>query len=323
MKSFLITCGVVLMLLASCATTPVSTTVQPPAGTAPEAATQITAVAAGPVEVVEQASPVVPVVVRDSIEAFDVVVDGPSRQIPATLVLPAGTAPYPLVVIMHGHGGSRQENGGFAGIAQALAEKGIASVRMDFAGCGDSTASFIENSITSMLEDAYAAAAWAVATQPLDSQRIGLLGYSMGGRLALVEASRGEFSYGAIALLAPATMSYSTQENIKNYVTAYRTGVYEQPWYGSSLQIGPKWFEDMFITDKVMTNLQPMGDALILHGTEDTVVPRDSNLKAAEALGIELVDIPGADHGYGFYSDQPEVTALVEGTVSDFFAAYL
>lgn len=343
------------MLLVSCATTPVQTADLPPCATVPEVAaaerevpadsspveaeaeTDMPIVAETPVlvpdsiihdssEPVESETPVVdetPAVVLGSIESFDAIIEGSSRQIPVTIVLPAGSDFSPLVVIMHGHGGSRQENGGFAGIAQALAEKGIASVRMDFAGCGDSSVSFIENNMTSMLEDARAAGLWAVETQPVDSRRIGLLGYSMGGRLALVEASRGEFDYGGIALLAPATMPYSTQENIKNYVSAYRTGAYEQPWYGSTLTIGSKWFEDLFITDKVMNNLPPMGNVLILHGTEDTVVPRDSNQKVADALGVTLVDIPGADHGYGFYSDQSEVTALVEETISEFFAASL
>ena len=35
------------------------------------------------------------------------------------------------------------------------------------------------------------------------------------------------------------------------------------------------------------------------------------------------VIVPDADHGYGFYSDQPEVTAMVEGTITDFFTEHL
>ena len=33
--------------------------------------------------------------------------------------------------------------------------------------------------------------------------------------------------------------------------------------------------------------------------------------------------MPDADHGYGFYSDQPDVTAMVEGSITDFFAEHL
>jgi hypothetical protein len=47
----------------------------------------------------------------------------------------------------------------------------------------------------------------------------------------------------------------------------------------------------------------------------------ESVVKAYPAAS--LVVVPEADHGYGFYSDQPEVTALVETTLADFFAKSL
>ena len=33
--------------------------------------------------------------------------------------------------------------------------------------------------------------------------------------------------------------------------------------------------------------------------------------------------VKDADHGYGFYSDQPDVTAAVEGGISGFFVQHL
>jgi hypothetical protein len=35
------------------------------------------------------------------------------------------------------------------------------------------------------------------------------------------------------------------------------------------------------------------------------------------------VKIPNADHGYGFYSDQKDVSAAVEGAFVDFFSKEL
>src|SRR5882724_10514479 len=56
-------------------------------------------------------------------------------RVPAVLTAPKVTGKYPLVVMAHGHGGSKDENGGFTAIANALASRGIASIRMDFPGC--------------------------------------------------------------------------------------------------------------------------------------------------------------------------------------------
>ena len=54
-----------------------------------------------------------------------------STTIKGTVVMPkvAEGVKVPLVVIAHGHGGNREENGGLTGVAEALAKAGIASVR--------------------------------------------------------------------------------------------------------------------------------------------------------------------------------------------------
>ena len=57
---------------------------------------------------------------------------------------------------------------------------------------------------------------------------------------------------------------------------------------------------------------------LVVHGDKDTVIQQpevDMLLTAYPAA--ELVTVPDADHGYGFYSDQPEVTETGRRLVRD------
>jgi dienelactone hydrolase len=105
--------------------------------------------------------------------------------------------PYALA---HGHGGSKDENGGFTALAETLASCGVASIRMDFPGCGASVESFTENNITNMMADVAAARAYAVANAAIDGTAVGMFGYSMGGRVAILSASSG---YKSLGLLAP------------------------------------------------------------------------------------------------------------------------
>lgn len=84
-------------------------------------------------------------------------------RVPAILTAPKVTGRYPLVVMAHGHGGSKDENGGFTAVAETLASRGVASIRMDFPGCGASVEPFTENNITNMMADVAAARAYAIA----------------------------------------------------------------------------------------------------------------------------------------------------------------
>jgi dienelactone hydrolase len=85
-------------------------------------------------------------------------------------------------------------------LAETLASRGVASIRMDFPGCGASVEPFTENNITNMMADVAAARAFAIANAAIDSTAVGMFGYSMGGRVAILSASSG---YKSLGLLAP------------------------------------------------------------------------------------------------------------------------
>ena len=118
------------------------------------------------------------------------------RGIVGTLSLPEGGATGPAVVMLHGFASSRDEIGGiFAGQAAALAEAGIASLRIDFRGYGDSDpASEASVTIERMLEDAAAARSHLAGIEGVDPARIGALGYSFGAAIAML----GQEDYPAI-----------------------------------------------------------------------------------------------------------------------------
>ena len=121
----------------------------------------------------------------------EVTVMNGARAVPATVVVPDGAGPFPAVVMNHGHGGGRQEGGGFAKLAKALADAGIMTIRMDFPGTGDSKEPFTEGYLSNMISDSNASLVFMLANFPADpTKRLGILGYSMGGRIALTIAQR-------------------------------------------------------------------------------------------------------------------------------------
>ena len=130
---------------------------------------------------------------------------GTRGNIPATIQLPAKSArgeELPLVVLCHGFTGNRQGDGHFAPLAEDLAAHGIATVRLDFAGCGDSTEPYANYTLANMAADVDSVIGYMQATY--GTGKTALVGHSMGGRLASLYPQLGQYPVTALALWSPA-----------------------------------------------------------------------------------------------------------------------
>ena len=136
-------------------------------------------------------------------------IPGTRGNIPATIQLPAKSArgeELPLVVLCHGFTGNRQGDGHFAPLAEDLAAHGIATVQLDFAGCGDSTEPYVNYTLANMAADVDSVIGYMQATY--GTGKTALVGHSMGGRLASlypqISAQQGYEQVSALVLWSPA-----------------------------------------------------------------------------------------------------------------------
>ncbi len=109
-----------------------------------------------------------------------------------TLTLPpVGDGPFPAALLLHGSG-PVDRDGNAAGlqmdayrqVADALAKHGVASLRYDKRGVGDSQGELSSASRTDLLDDADAALAALQAQPEIDRQRCFVIGHSEGAYLA-------------------------------------------------------------------------------------------------------------------------------------------
>jgi hypothetical protein len=262
----------------------------------------------------------------------DVTIMNGARAVPATVVVPDGQGPFPAVVMNHGHGGGRNEGGGFAKLAKALADAGIMTIRMDFPGSGDSKEPFTEGYLSNMISDSNASLVFLLANFPADPNKLGILGYSMGGRIALTVAQEPSNPYKAVGLLAPSAdpgkglLLFFAGDEAK-YDALYAEASSDKGYadyttvYGQKQQLSKKWFDELLASSPLDGIAAYKGPMLVLHGDKDEVIKQpeiDDVVKAYPAAKVVIV--PDADHGYGFYSDQPEVTKLVESSFATFFS---
>lgn len=132
-------------------------------------------------------------------------IPGTRGNIPAAIQLPAKSArgeELPLVVLCHGFTGNRQGDGHFAPLAEDLAAHGIATVRLDFAGCGDSTEPYANYTLANMAADVDSVIGYMQATY--GTGKTALVGHSMGGRLASLYPQLGQYPVTALVLWSPA-----------------------------------------------------------------------------------------------------------------------
>lgn len=120
-------------------------------------------------------------------EAF--VVERGAVTLAGTLTLPAGEGPHPAVLLLSGSGGQdrNQELRGhqpFWVIADRLSRNGIAVLRVDDRGVGESTGDLSQASNEDLRADAQSLLEKLRAHTKVDGARVGLLGHSEGGVIA-------------------------------------------------------------------------------------------------------------------------------------------
>jgi alpha-beta hydrolase superfamily lysophospholipase len=109
--------------------------------------------------------------------------------------------PWPLVVLCHGLL-SYKNSSKYIEIGRVFAEAGIATIRFDFRGCGESGGAAAESTVSGRWRDLQQVTAHASGLLGFNG-RLALLGSSLGGYLALLEASRNPLIRGVSAWSTP------------------------------------------------------------------------------------------------------------------------
>ena len=232
--------------------------------------------------------------------------------IPATVVIPTGEGPFPAVVMLHGTGSTRDEAGnGYLYAAPVLAEKyGVATIRIDFPGNGDSTADYMLYTFKSAVADAKAAAEYMAGMDYIDGDKIGVMGWSQGGTDALLACGWEPETFKSLVTWAGAPdMKLDGFFSEEDYNEAKENGFFVMEFdFRDSLNVSLEWCDDVWNTD-VLAEFQKgyTGPVLAIAGTLDDTVDPVWSEKIVEASSNEASKtyfIEGMDHTFNVFAEE-------------------
>ncbi len=216
------------------------------------------------------------------------------------LYLPESQGPNALVIIGHGFGGNMMSVEEYA---RFFARNNIAACVFDFVGGGYNIQSDGELTDMSVLTEAadMSVVMDELAARPdIDESRIILSGQSQGGFVATYLAGTRPDDVRGLVLLYPA---YVLQDD----AWARTPDPSNIPEHDDVLgtTVGRVYTADILTFDIYDVMSHYTGPVLIIHGTDDSIVPIQYSRRAVEVMpNAELVEIAGADHGFMGADDQ-------------------
>lgn len=208
----------------------------------------------------------------------------------------------PMVVFCHGFGG-RKEGPLFEIIADSLQAYGIASIRFDFNGHGESEGEFKDMTVPNEVEDAKKVVEFVRDLQYVNS--IAIVGHSQGGVVASMTAGEmseemGEPAFEAVALMAPAAVLRDDAirgNTMGKMYDPFDPGEFVELFGG--MKLGGDYIRTAFNLPIYETAAKYQGPALIIHGNADRVVPYTYGERYHQIWpDSELVIQEYFDHGF-------------------------
>ena len=203
----------------------------------------------------------------------------------------------PMVVFCHGFGGTK-EGPLFELITDSLQKHGIASIRFDFNGHGESEGKFEEMTVPNEINDAKKVIEYVRDLRYVS--KIALVGHSQGGVVASMTAGEMGSDISAVVLMAPAAVL--RDDAIRGSTFGKQYNPLDPPEYvelWGPQRLGRNYIKTAFSLPIYETAANYHGPALIIHGNGDRIVPYTYGLRFHQQWkGSEYVLQEYFDHGF-------------------------
>lgn len=185
----------------------------------------------------------------------------------------------PCVIASHGLLSSK-ESEKYIALGERISQEGIAMLRFDFRGIGESEGRMEDDTVSRRIIDLAAAIEFVRSRRDLKG-RMGLLGSSLGGYVSLIKASMEE--------KIRAVVIWATPFHLDDLKSNQGTEGHPLP--------AEAFFEDL-PKHQLLPLLPKVSNCLVIHGEKDELVPVDQAWEIFHTLGApkEIRILESADH---------------------------
>lgn len=224
-----------------------------------------------------------------------------------------GDEPRPCLIVCHGFagtkiGGSRR----FVEFARYAIKHNFSVLRFDFAGSGDSDGDLVDLTLDKELEDLEAAIDLVITRDSINTNAIGLVGHCLGGVTVIRESARNPRIHKTVAWAPFTDLSGTVMRLIgEDSFSILKEGdESEFIYHGELMKCGSKIINESFKLNMLKEVEQINQPLLIIHGTEDAIVPLQeikqlvAQVKTTSNNSPKLQIIEGAHHSFPFHQQE-------------------
>lgn len=210
--------------------------------------------------------------------------------------IPDGATPgYPLVILATGDGPSGSNSQTWTQFVPMLNDKGLATFLFDFAGLGHSPGSYRDLTLTIGCRNFRDAMQYVSKNGDHNKARIGVIGSSFGGNVALLEAA----SFPQIAGIGLKSASTFLPEGYEREIGSDKMVEWASNNYLEEIDHTYEIVEDSLFHNTYEKASKIKAPVRIVHGTADSSVPIRHARDLLRVLpNGTIFELDGADHWY-------------------------
>ena len=239
-------------------------------------------------------------------ETTTLTIDGSNGKLSAVIQKPqtAQGQQIPMVILMHGFGGNKDGVYEMSPILKTMADKleaqGIATIRFDFNGHGESEGEFWQMTVPNLIEDAMKVYEYVRDLRYVST--VSVLGHSQGGVVASMVAGKLGAEIKSAVLMAPAAV---LRDDIirGNFMGATFDPLNLQgdyiEIYGGAMKLGTEYIRQALELPIYETAALYKGPLCVMHGKKDEMVPYTYGIRfAQQSDNAELYLLPEENHTF-------------------------